>query len=82
MGFLYITIFALLAGLVTCGLTAQVETNNYITDHKCKVTRTKLRNTVNTTTTSYGVLVTVPTVTTDHLYECEIEGDRGRSFWN
>lgn len=80
MGF-YITIFALLAGLVTCGIKAQVETNNYITDHKCKVTRTKLRNTV-TTTTSNGRIVTVPTVTTDHLYECEIEGDRGRSFWN
>ena len=80
MGF-YITIFALLAGLVTFAIKDEIDTKNYIIDHKCKVTRTKLRDTYTTTTTSNGGVVTVPTVTTDHLYECEIAGDRGKSFW-
>ena len=59
-----------------------IDTKNYITDHKCKVTRTRLRNTFTTAVSSDGGVVTVPTVTTDDLYECEIEGDRGKSFWN
>ena len=81
MGF-YITIFALLVGLVTVTVKNSIDTKNYITDHKCKVTRAKLRNTTTVAPTTNGEVVIVPTVTTDHLYECEIEGDRGKSFWN
>lgn len=77
----HITFALLLVGIVIFAIKNEIDTKNYITDHKCKVTRTKLRDTYTTTTTSNGGVVTVPTVTTDHLYECEIAGDRGKSFW-
>tara|TARA_B100001939_G_C16426390_1_gene398686 strand:- start:129 stop:413 length:285 start_codon:yes stop_codon:yes gene_type:complete len=80
-----IFLFAVVGGLLIAGsvfvVKKVVETEKYLSDHKCEVIDQKMRSSYEYVVQPNGKGLMLPVTKIDNLYDCKIQGDRGSRFW-
>ena len=73
-------ILILTIAIIFAAVNHSKKMSKYISDHKCVVTETKIDTHLQPMMTG-KVMTMVPVTSTDRHYHCEIDGERGTSFW-
>tara|TARA_B100001063_G_C16230650_1_gene296156 strand:+ start:184 stop:438 length:255 start_codon:yes stop_codon:yes gene_type:complete len=75
------TISAGLIGFTFAVINSFNKTKTYIRDHGCVVIDERFTTYLQPIPQGNGMITLTPMITTEYLYECQIEGKYGTRFW-